>query len=77
MSKITKHVLETVRELHENGVISDEALAEFEALGPEKRIVWVSLYENGNAVWHETEAKANQLKDIKLGGRAIPVEVGY
>lgn len=47
-------------------------------MAPKKRTVWVNLYSNKEALYHETEEKADEHQrrsENRIGGRAYPVEV--
>ena len=45
-------------------------------MAPVKRTVWVNLYTQHTAVWHDTEEEANgSTRGNRLGGRAWPIEI--
>ena len=45
-------------------------------MAPTKRAVWVNLYKQRTAVWHDTEKDADdRTRGNRLGGRAWPIEI--
>ena len=45
-------------------------------MAPVKRTVWVNLYTQHAAIWHDTEKEANDsTRGNRLGGRTWPIEI--
>ena len=45
-------------------------------MAPVKRTVWVNLYENNEATWHDAKRNADTFTPGgRLGGRAWPIEI--
>jgi len=48
-------------------------------MAPKKRTVWVNLYANGEASYHDSEESARDAKNhvlhMRAGGKAYPVEI--
>lgn len=64
--------------LYANGRALDRTTSSYDLthMKPEKKTVWVNLYEHGCSTYYTTEEEANkEATPIRINGKAYPVEI--